>query len=223
MGVKIKPPARIADRPVTAGAPAPRRLESRASPCRERCAPATYFDAIDSQLLRTVAEGLPLVPRPYAAVGEALGIAEVDVMQRLALMHQRGLIKRFGVIVRHHELGYRANGMVVWDIRDDLVARVGQCFGDHEFVTLCYRRPRRPPQWRYNLFTMIHGRDRADVLARVDELVASCGIPDVVHEVLFSGRRFKQRGALYDSRLPTAVQAFRALAADEGEQYGPAR
>ena len=161
---------------------------------------SSVLDVLDRELLLLAAQGLPLVSRPYAALGDLLGLSESEVMYRLATLIEQGLVKRFGVIVRHRELGYRANAMVVWDIPDDLVAQVGRGFGDHEFVTLCYRRPRRLPQWRYNLFTMIHGRDRAEVLKRVNELVSQCVVPGVVYDILFSGRRFKQRGALYDTR-----------------------
>jgi len=69
--------------------------------------------------------------------------------------------------------------------------------GRFEFVTLCYRRPRRLPDWPYNLFTMIHGRDRDEVLANIDRLVRECGLEDIPRDVLFSRRRFKQRGAIY--------------------------
>jgi DNA-binding Lrp family transcriptional regulator len=109
----------------------------------------------------------------------------------------QGVIKRMGVVVRHHELGYRANAMVVWDVPDEEVSQLGTCLGKLEFVTLCYRRPRRLPAWRYNLFCMIHGHDREEVLARVEEMRRGCGLQHIAYEVLFSTRRFKQCGARY--------------------------
>ena len=154
-------------------------------------------DARDERLLHAIEDGLPLVSRPFAQLGEQLDMSEGEVIARLWLLQSRGVIKRFGVVVRHHELGYRANAMVVWDIPDSQVREMGLCLGDFPFVTLCYRRPRRPPAWTYNLFTMIHGRDRDQVLARVAELVEQCGLQDIPHQVLFSRRRFKQRGARY--------------------------
>jgi len=154
-------------------------------------------DERDRALLRAVEEGLPLVPRPFAELGARLGMPEGEVMARFWLLQNLGVIKRFGVVVRHHELGYRANAMVVWDIPDAQVGDVGRQLGAFPFVTLCYRRPRRLPVWPYNLFTMIHGRDREQVLARVDELVRACELDGVPHDVLFSRRRFKQRGARY--------------------------
>lgn len=154
-------------------------------------------DAQDRLLLQAVEDGLPLVSRPFAAIATQVGMTEGEVMARFWMLRNLGVIKRFGVVVRHHELGYRANAMVVWDIADGRVREMGRHLGGFSFVTLCYQRPRRLPAWRYNLFTMIHGRDREQVLARVDELVEACELGDVAHEVLFSRRRFKQRGARY--------------------------
>ena len=153
----------------------------------------------DLALLHAVQDGLPMVPEPYAELGARLGMSEGEVLARFWLLHIRGVIKRFGVVVRHHELGYRANAMVVWDIPDERVAEIGRRLGGVSFVTLCYRRPRRLPLWPYNLFTMIHGRDHDEVLGRVRQLVEQQGLADVSHEVLFSRRRFKQRGARYGS------------------------
>lgn len=102
-----------------------------------------------------------------------------------------------GVVVRHHELGYRANAMLVFDVPDDRVSQLGRCIGRFEFVTLCYRRPRRLPDWPYNLFCMIHGKDRATVLSRIDMLKDKCQLHDLPCDVLFSNRQFKQRGAIY--------------------------
>ncbi len=155
------------------------------------------LDAVDTALIAEIQTGLPLTTHPYAEVGRRLGLDEEEVIARLQRLLKEGVIKRLGVVVRHHELGYRANGMVVWDIPDSEVSELGLCIGRFEFVTLCYRRPRRLPDWRYNLFTMIHGRDRDEVLANVDFLIDRCGLQTVAHEILFSQRRFKQRGAIY--------------------------
>jgi len=157
-------------------------------------------DTLDHALLAELAGGLPLCERPYAAIGARLGLAEDDVIGRLQRMQSSGVIRRFGVVVRHHELGYRANAMVVWDVPDAAVDALGRCLGGFEFVTLCYRRPRHAPHWPYNLFCMIHGQDRDEVLASVGLLVEACGLQDVRHEILFSRRRFKQRGARYARR-----------------------
>jgi DNA-binding Lrp family transcriptional regulator len=137
------------------------------------------------------------VERPFAAIGAELGLEEGAVIARIQALMARGAIKRLGVMVRHQELGYGANAMVVWDLPDAGVDALGRRIGQRPYVTLCYRRPRCLPAWPYNLFTMIHGRDRAAVLAQVEAIKGDFDLGSVPSEVLFSGQRFKQRGAYY--------------------------
>ena len=161
----------------------------------------------DLRLLAAIQDGLPLDPRPFARVAEAAGLSEQEVIARLERLAFEGVIRRFGVVVRHHELGYRANAMVVWDVPEDQVREAGQKLARLPFVTLCYRRPRRQPGWPYDLFCMIHGRDRAKVEALVEEASAAAGLGGLSREILFSRKRFKQRGARYAPRAPEMRKA----------------
>lgn len=155
------------------------------------------LSAADRALIAAIEDGLPLVPWPYAAIGERLGRTEDEVIADLRRLIADGVIKRFGVVVRHHEVGYRANAMVVFDVPDERVGEAGRRLTELPFITLCYRRPRRPPRWLYNLFCMIHGRDRRTVEAQVDHATEMAGLQGVPRAILFSRRRFKQRGARY--------------------------
>lgn len=155
------------------------------------------LSAAELVLIGAIQGGLPLVARPYAILAEQSGMTEQEVIDSLARLQAAGVIKRMGLVVRHHELGYGANAMVVWDVPDAEVAELGRCLSRFEFVTLCYRRPRQGRDWPYNLFCMIHGRDRDEVRGKVRQLVQCCGLEDIAHTVLFSRRRFKQRGARY--------------------------
>ena len=151
----------------------------------------------DRALLAAIEDGLPLAPRPYAAIADRLGWEEDRVLARLKVLIEEGAIKRFGVVVRHRSLGYHANAMVVFDIPDQAVADAGATLAALPYVTLCYRRPRRPPDWPYNLFCMIHGRDEDEVRTQVDEATVAAGIANAAKSILFSRRCFKQRGARY--------------------------
>jgi siroheme decarboxylase len=155
------------------------------------------LSTVDRRLLAALEGGLPLVSQPYALIGARIGLPETLVIERLRALLEAGVIKRLGLVVRHHEIGYRANAMTVWDVPDEAVDRVGKALAAAPDVTLCYRRPRRLPAWPYNLFAMVHGRERRAVLDRIDGLRAEHGLAEVPHAVLFSTRRFKQRGARY--------------------------
>jgi DNA-binding Lrp family transcriptional regulator len=151
------------------------------------------FDPIDRRIVAATQGGLPLTVRPYHAVADSLGLDAGEVMRRIERMQREGLIRRIGAVPNHYALGYRANGMSVWDVADDVVDAVGERVGALPFVTHCYRRPRRTG-WRYNLFAMVHARTRAEVEDRVAEIAALIGSAARAHDVLYSVRILKKTG-----------------------------
>ncbi len=152
------------------------------------------LDDIDRRIILATQAGLPRVPRPYHAVAAQLGVSPEEVMRRLARMLDSGIIRRIGAVPNHYALGYRANGMSVWDVPDDRIRELGRQIGALDCVSHCYRRPRIPPEWPYNLFAMVHGRDRAEVAAKVAQIAALLGEADRGHDVLFSTRILKKTG-----------------------------
>ena len=155
---------------------------------------APPIDATDRALIVATQGGLPRVSRPYHAIAQQLGLSPEAVMQRLNRMLQQGVIRRIGVVPNHYALGYRGNGMSVWDVADEDVSALGRKIGDLDFVSHCYHRPRFLPEWRYNLFAMVHGRDRDEVLGKVQLIAGLLGDRARDHNVLFSTRILKKTG-----------------------------
>lgn len=145
-------------------------------------------------LARRVEAGLPLVERPYAAWAEELGTDEDSVTEHIGQWLAEGRLKRFGVVVRHHELGFAANAMTVFDVPDEQVDACGQALAEQAGVTLAYRRT-RAEGWPYNLYAMVHGTHRDAVTAVIERVTHAAGLAQRPREVLFSTRRFKQTGA----------------------------
>lgn len=165
------------------------KTEAAARRCERR-----ETNAEDRRLIAALQPGLPLVAEPYAALAAQAGIEKSALAGRLQDWLAEGCIKRFGVVVRHHELGYRANAMVVFDIPDEVVGAVGRRLAREAGVTLCYRRARELPHWSKNLYCMVHGRSREEVAPIIERL---CGLAGYPCEALFSVRRYKQCGAKY--------------------------
>lgn len=149
---------------------------------------------LDRALVLALQGGLPRVPRPYHAVAESLGVAPEVVMSRIAAMLESGAIRRIGVVPNHYRLGYTANGMSVWDVEDAEVDALGTRVGALGSVSHCYRRPRRLPLWRYNLFAMVHGKSRGEVEESVAEIARLLGPAARAHDVLYSTRILKKTG-----------------------------
>jgi DNA-binding Lrp family transcriptional regulator len=152
------------------------------------------LDAIDRAIVRATQGGLPLDVRPYQVVAEGLGLSPADVMARMQRMRDLGVIRRIAAVPNHYRLGYRANGMSVWDVPDERVDALGERVGALPFVSHCYRRPRMPPVWRYNLFAMVHGATRDEVAARVGEIAAVLGDANRANDILYSKRILKKTG-----------------------------
>ncbi|OYY92349.1 MAG: protein nirH [Hydrogenophilales bacterium 28-61-23] len=152
------------------------------------------LDAIDFRLVAACQAGLPLTPRPYHAIAERLGLTPDEVMARMNAMLENGVIRRIGMVPNHYALGYTANGMTVWDVADARVDELGERIGRLPFVSHCYRRPRNPPLWPYNLFAMVHAKNRAQARAYADEIAAVLADACRQSDILYSSRMLKKTG-----------------------------
>ena len=153
----------------------------------------------DQRLIAATQAGLPLVPRPYAAVAAQLGVSSDVVRERLAGMLRTGLVRRIGAVPNHYRLGFTSNGMTVWNVTDARVDELGEKVGALECVSHCYRRPRALPQWPYNLFAMVHGRSHAEVERGAAQIHGLLGEASSGYDILYSSRILKKTGL----RLPT--------------------
>ena len=152
------------------------------------------MDSADFALVAACQAGLPLVPRPYHAIAEQLGLTADEVMARMQAMVQSGVIRRIGVVPNHYALGYAANGMTVWDVADEQVDALGEAVGRLPFVSHCYRRPRHLPLWPYNLFAMVHAKTREQAQAYADQIAGVLGAACRRSDILYSSRMLKKTG-----------------------------
>jgi siroheme decarboxylase len=169
--------------------------DTRSTPCRAAFNQA-MLEPRDHDLLQELEKGLPLTSRPWQALAAASGLTEPQVLNRLKYLQEQDIIRRLGVIVRHHELGYKANAMTVWQVAPGDVDVMGRKLGFLPYVRLCYQR-RAHANWPYTLYAMIHGKDRDVVERQIEDARLACDLQDTPFEVLFSSRRFKQTGGRY--------------------------
>ncbi len=160
----------------------------------------TQVDATDRRIIVATQEGLLLVREPYHAVARQLEISPREVILRMQRMLDAGVIRRIGAVPNHYALGYKANGMSVWNVPDERMRELGQKIGELDFVSHCYHRSRHLPDWPYNLFAMVHGRDRAEVESKVAQIAALLGEADRGHTVLYSTRILKKTGLRLEGR-----------------------
>jgi len=152
------------------------------------------IDSIDRQIIAATQSGLPLSPAPYQDIARELQLEVKDVIHRMQLMLDKGIIRRIGIVPNHYKLGYTANGMSVWNVPEEKIQQLGQQIGAVDFVSHCYQRPRFLPEWPYNLFAMVHGKTREEVAEKVERISQLLGENDHGHDVLFSTKILKKTG-----------------------------
>jgi DNA-binding Lrp family transcriptional regulator len=155
---------------------------------------AADLDPLDRKIIFATQSGLPLETQPYHAVARQVGISPEEVMARMRRMLETGMIRRIGAVPNHYALGYKANGMTVWDVPDEKVDELGERIGALDFVSHCYQRPRHLPEWPYNFFAMVHGHDKPEVETQVRQIAELLGEADRGHEILYSTRILKKTG-----------------------------
>ena len=152
------------------------------------------YEILDRDIILQTQEGLPLVAEPYYQIAKQLGVETKLVIQRIQTMQEDGRIRRIGAVPNHYRLGYTGNGMSVWDVPDEQVQTLGELIGGLDYVSHCYHRPRFLPDWPYNLFAMVHGRSREEVLDKAQKIADLLGENCRAKDVLFSSRILKKTG-----------------------------
>lgn len=159
------------------------------------------LDDLDRALINQTQKGLPLSSTPFLDLAKILKTTETEVFRRFEKMLHSGIIRRIAAVPNHYALGIIANGMAVWDIKDSQVDSVGQFLAQKKEVSHCYARARHLPQWRFNLFTMLHAENRESVLALqktlIDEIHSKFPNALCAQDILFSRRILKKTGARF--------------------------
>jgi DNA-binding Lrp family transcriptional regulator len=157
------------------------------------------LDELDVQIIARLCGDIGEGAEPYQIIAAELEIAEALLLERVRDYRRRGILRRFGAILRHQAAGFSANGMTVWNVAEDEVERVGQLMAAYPEVSHCYERP-RIQDWPYNLYAMVHARSEAECRAIATRLAEETGITD--YQILASVREFKKSSMQY---RPTAT------------------
>ena len=129
---------------------------------------------------------LPVTSTPFRDIAGNLNVSEAEVIRACEDMLARGIIRRFGPSISHRKLGYGSNPMAVLKVPEERLDEIGQLIASHEGVTHCYHRS----GWEYNLFFMIHGKDKESAFERAHEIVGKVNIKD--YKLLLSIKEFKK-------------------------------
>ena len=143
----------------------------------------------DKQFIRELQKDMEIIDRPFLKSAQTLGISEEQLFEKIKYYEEIGVMRRFAAILRHRDVGFTANGMIVWEVPEDRIEQVGEKLGAFPQVSHCYQRPVYP-DWPYNVFSMIHckSKDEAEDVAKI--IQKQINVDDYM--ILFSAREFKK-------------------------------
>jgi DNA-binding Lrp family transcriptional regulator len=148
----------------------------------------------DKDFIRELQKDLSVIPEPFKELADNLGITTTELFAKAKEYENVGIMRRFAAILRHRDVGYTANGMVVWHVPEDRIDQVGFKLAKFPQVSHCYRRPVYP-DWRFNLFSMVHARTLHAAENMAAEMSKVIGVSD--YQILFSSREFKKERVKY--------------------------
>ncbi len=147
-----------------------------------------------NNVIRQLQEDLPLKKTPYQEIARRIGSSEEEVFKIIAGMRNEGVLRRIGAVLYHQQAGVRANVMGVWKVEFEKALEAGEIMASFPQVSHCYERP-TTPEWDYNLYTMIHGKDFQECSRIAQDISRKCGVTE--YKLLPSTREFKKSSMKY--------------------------
>lgn len=148
----------------------------------------------DKEFIRELQKDLKVIAEPFKELAGNLWITTAELFAKAREYEEMGIMRRFAAILRHRDAGFVANGMVVWHVPEEKIDEVGFKLAGFPQVSHCYRRPIYP-DWRFNLFSMVHARSLKAAEKMAEEMSETIGVKD--YQILFSSREFKKERVKY--------------------------
>ena len=149
---------------------------------------------LEKKIIASIQEDIPVISRPYHEISQKLKISEETLLKTLQDLCDRGVIRRFGATIRHQKSGFAANAMVAWIVDEDRINEVGEKMASFKQVSHCYRRNPNG-QWPYNLYTMIHAKNKDTCKETARQMSRETSVKD--YKLLFSRRELKKTSMKY--------------------------
>lgn len=169
-------------------------LASEGAPQQEAMIEAVAYDEHDIAVIRATQGDMPVIGEPYAPAARRLGIDVETLLERMAGMRERGLLRRVAAILFHRRAGFSANGMGVWKVPPEQIMELGPRMASFRGISHCYQRPTYE-DWPYSVFTMAHGRSKEECDAILSAIAEQTGIDE--RATLYSSTEFKKIRLLY--------------------------
>ena len=142
------------------------------------------------KLLARVGKGIAITPEPFNEIARELGITQKEIIKRLTLLKEEGVIRKFGASLKPNAVGFSANALVAWKVPADRIREVGTQLSKFADISHCYERKPVQGRWEFNLYTVIHATERVDIERMVNQISSVMKLNE--YKILYSSRDLKR-------------------------------
>lgn len=148
------------------------------------------MDETNRKILAHMEKGIALTNKPFREIAAQLGITQQEVIARLNKLKQEGAIRRFGASIKPNKIGFSANALVAWKVPQNRVQEVGIYLSGLSEISHCYERKVVPQRWDYNVYTVLHAREREGIESMVNKISVAASLKE--YKILYSKRDLKR-------------------------------
>ena len=148
----------------------------------------------DWKVIDALSDGIPIAPEPYLILAEKAEMGEAEFLSRMEAMKNNGVLRRVGAIIKHRKAGFFANALCAWVVPAEKTDEIGGAVARESAVSHCYSRL-PAPGWPYNLYVMVHAKDRASCESVIRRLEAENGLSE--GKRFYSVREWKKSSMRY--------------------------
>ncbi|MCS5528384.1 MAG: Lrp/AsnC family transcriptional regulator [Nitrosopumilus sp.] len=148
----------------------------------------------DKDFIRELQKDMEIIDEPFVKAAKNLQITEDELFAKMKHYEDVGVLRRFAAILRHRQVGFTANGMIVWKVPEGRITSVGETLGSFPQVSHCYERPTYD-DWPYNVFSMIHCKTHDEAYDVAKTIQDQINVDE--YKILFSSREFKKTRVEY--------------------------
>ena len=149
----------------------------------------------EKRILQILIEGIPLSERPFYEIAKKTRLTEKEVLEIIKSLMDKKIIRRFGITLRHNLAGIKGNAMVAWRVPKEKIEEIGQYLSQLPYISHCYFRETYE-DWNYNLYTMIHGKNKREVKKKIKEISEKFSLKE--YQVLFTKKEITRKHAKYE-------------------------
>ncbi len=130
-------------------------------------------DQMDLRILDALQDDIPLVPRPYAAIAQRLGLSEPALLERMQKLMEAGILRSIAPTLEPHAVGLSASTLVALRVPEERVHEIAAVISSYPCVSHNFRRDHP-----YTIWFTLAGRSNEELQEVLSEILLRTGIPD---------------------------------------------